>query len=105
MLESLADAGPALTRALSFLPTFPFPKETLPNWMRGDYANLTADRRPDAESDRPGLFTGTRYEGDLTWLELQWGRTIGQMPSPCNHDVPPPGGNPLVMPYRWDQGP
>jgi phospholipid/cholesterol/gamma-HCH transport system substrate-binding protein len=41
VLQSLADAGPALTRALSFLPTFPFPKETLTNWMRGDYANLT----------------------------------------------------------------
>ena len=41
VVQSLADAGPALTRALSFLPTFPFPKETLTNWMRGDYANLT----------------------------------------------------------------
>ena len=41
VLESLANAGPALTRALSFLPTFPFPKETLTNWMRGDYANLS----------------------------------------------------------------
>ena len=40
VLQSLADAGPALTRALSFLPTFPFPKETLTNWLRGDYANL-----------------------------------------------------------------
>ena len=41
VLEPLANAGPALTRALSFLPTFPFPKETLQNWMRGDYANLS----------------------------------------------------------------
>ena len=41
VLESLANAGPALTRALSFLPTFPFPKETLTNWLRGDYANLS----------------------------------------------------------------
>ena len=49
VLESLANAGPALTRSLSLLPTFPFPKETLTNWMRGDYANLTADRRPDVE--------------------------------------------------------
>ena len=29
VLESLANAGPALTRALSFLPTFPFPKEQI----------------------------------------------------------------------------
>ena len=41
VLESQANAGPALTRALSFIPTFPFPKETLTNWIRGDYANLT----------------------------------------------------------------
>ena len=26
-----------------------------------------------------GIFTGTRWEGDLTELELQWGRTIGQL--------------------------
>ena len=55
VLESLANAGPALTRSLSFLPTFPFPKETLTNWIRGDYANLTADRRPDAEPDRSAV--------------------------------------------------
>ena len=42
VLQSLADAGPALTRSLGFLPTFPFPKETLDKWLRGDYANLTA---------------------------------------------------------------
>ncbi|EID11729.1 MULTISPECIES: virulence factor Mce family protein [Mycolicibacterium] len=104
-LQSLADAGPALTRALSFLPTFPFPKETLLNWMRGDYANLTLVVDMTLSRIDAGFFTGTRWECNLTWLELQWGRTIGQMPSPCNHHVPPPGGNPLLKPYRWDQGP
>jgi phospholipid/cholesterol/gamma-HCH transport system substrate-binding protein len=43
-----------------------------------------------------GLFTGTRWEGNLTELELQWGRTIGQMPSPYT------AGNPLIAPYHWD---
>ncbi|MGE0215189.1 MCE family protein [Mycolicibacterium sp.] len=104
VLQSLADAGPALTRALSFLPTFPFPKETLTNWMRGDYANLTLVVDMTLSRIDSGFFTGTRWECNLTWLELQWGRTIGQMPSPCNHHVPPPGSNPLVAPYRWDQG-
>ena len=42
VLQSLADAGPAMTRSLSFLGTFPWPKETLSKWFRGDYANLTA---------------------------------------------------------------
>ena len=105
VLESLANAGPALTRSLSFLPTFPFPKETLTNWMRGDYANLTLIVDLTLSRIDQALFTGTRWECNLTWLELQWGRTIGQLPSPCNQHVPPPGGNPLLVPYRWDQGP
>ena len=114
VLQSLADAGPALTRSLSFLPTFPFPKETLTNWLRGDYANLSLIVDLTLSRIDAGFFTGTRWECDLTWLELQWGRTIGQMPSPCTTPNSPsvawksPGttqGNPLLAPYRWDQGP
>jgi phospholipid/cholesterol/gamma-HCH transport system substrate-binding protein len=106
VLQSLADAGPALTRALSFLPTFPFPKETLTNWMRGDYANLTLIVDLTLSRIDTGFFTGSRWECDLTWLEIQWGRTIGQFPSPCTGSAPPHGaGNPLIAPYRWDQGP
>ncbi|WP_303624126.1 MCE family protein [Mycolicibacterium arenosum] len=105
VLQELADAGPALTRALSFLPTFPFPKETLTNWIRGDYANLTLILDLTLSRIDSGFFTGTRWECDLTWLELQWGRTIGQFPSPCNAGGPGTAGNPLVAPYRLDQGP
>src|SRR4051812_24253399 len=106
VLQSLADAGPALTRALSFLPTFPFPKETLTNWMRGDYANLTLILDLTLSRIDSGFFTGSRWECDLTWLEIQWGRTIGQFPSPCTGSAPPNGaGNPLVAPYHFDQGP
>jgi len=105
VLQSLADAGPALTRALSFLPTFPFPKETLTNWMRGDYANLTLILDLTLSRIDTGFFTGTRWECDLTWLELQWGRTIGQFPNPCIAGGPGTAGNPLVAPYHWDQGP
>jgi phospholipid/cholesterol/gamma-HCH transport system substrate-binding protein len=99
VLQSLADAGPALTRALSFFPTFPWPKETLHNWMRGDYGNLSLVFDLTLSRIDTGIFTGTRWEGDLTELELQWGRTIGQLPSPYTR------ANPLVVPYRWDQGP
>jgi phospholipid/cholesterol/gamma-HCH transport system substrate-binding protein len=106
VVQSLADAGPALTRALSFLPTFPFPKETLTNWMRGDYANLTLILDLTLSRIDSGFFTGSRWECDLTWLEIQWGRTIGQFPSPCTGSAPPNGaGNPLIAPYHWDQGP
>jgi phospholipid/cholesterol/gamma-HCH transport system substrate-binding protein len=99
VLQSLADAGPALTRSLSFYSTFPFPKETITNYLRGDYANLTAVLDLTLSRLDASFFTGTRFEGNLTELELQWGRTIGQMPSPYT------AGNPLVAPYHWDQGP
>ncbi|TPG32420.1 virulence factor Mce family protein [Mycolicibacterium hodleri] len=99
VLKSLADAGQSLTRSLSFLGTFPFPKETLTKWLRGDYANLTAVIDLTLSRLDAGLFTGTRYEGNLTELEMQWGRTIGQMPSPYT------AGNPLVIPYVANQGP
>ncbi len=98
VLASLADAGPALTRSLSFFTTYPFPKETLTKWMRGDYANLTAVIDLTLSRLDSALFTGTRFEGALTELELQWGRTIGQLPSPYT------AVNPLVAPYRLDQG-
>jgi phospholipid/cholesterol/gamma-HCH transport system substrate-binding protein len=99
VLKSLADAGPALTRALSVLPTYPFPKETLTKWNRGDYANLTAVIDLTLSRLDSSFFTGTRFEGELTELELQWGRTIGQLPSPYT------AANPLVVPYHVDQGP
>jgi phospholipid/cholesterol/gamma-HCH transport system substrate-binding protein len=98
VLESLGNAGPALTRALSLLATFPWPKETLANWMRGDYSNLTMIVDLTLSRIDSSLFTGTRFEGDLTKLELQRGRTIGQTPSPYT------AGNPLIIPYRTDQG-
>jgi phospholipid/cholesterol/gamma-HCH transport system substrate-binding protein len=99
VLQSLADAGPALTRSLSFYSTYPFPKETLTKWLRGDYANLTAVIDLTLSRIDSSLFVGTRYEGNLTELEMQWGRTIGQLPSPYT------AGNPLVVPYHLDQGP
>lgn len=98
VLQSLADAGPSLTRSLDLLSTLPFPKPTLENWIRGDYANLTAVVDLTLSRLDAGLFTGTRWEGNLTELEMQWGRTIGQMPSPYT------AANPLVAPYHFDQG-
>ena len=104
-LEQLANAGPAMTRALSFIPTVPFPSDTIEKWQRGDYANLTAIVDLTLSRIDQAFFTGTRWECDLTELELQWGRTIGQFPSPCTAGGPNNPGNPLTIPYRWDQGP
>jgi phospholipid/cholesterol/gamma-HCH transport system substrate-binding protein len=94
VLQSLADAGPALTRGLDFLSTYPWPKSTAANWFRGDYANLTMVVDLTLSRLDSGLFTGTRWEGDLTELEKQWGRTIGMQPSPYT------AGNPLTFPYH-----
>jgi phospholipid/cholesterol/gamma-HCH transport system substrate-binding protein len=99
VLQSLGDAGPALTRSLDYFATFPWPKSTLSKWMRGDYANLTGVFDLTLSRLDAGLFTGTRFEGELTELEFQWGRTIGQMPSPYT------ARNPLTAPYQFDQGP
>ncbi|MDO3402963.1 MCE family protein [Mycolicibacterium neoaurum] len=99
VLRSLADAGPALTRSLDFIGTFPWPKGPLDKWIRGDYANITAIADLTLSRIDNNLFSGTRFEGELTELEMQWGRTIGQLPSPYT------ASNPLVAPYRLDQGP
>ena len=104
MLESLANAGPSLTRSLSLIPTFPFPNETFENFMRGEYNNLTGIIDLTLSRIDAGLFTGTKWACDLTELELQWGRTVGQYPSPCLAGGPFNPGNPLTIPYHWDQG-
>ena len=98
VVKSLADAGPALTRSLGMLAAYPFPLDTLDNWMRGDYGNLSVIIDLTLSRLDSSLFTGTRFEGDLTKLEIQWGRTIGQTPSPYTY------GNPLIVPYHLDQG-
>jgi phospholipid/cholesterol/gamma-HCH transport system substrate-binding protein len=105
VLQSLADAGPALTRSLGFFSTFPFPKDALRQSVRGDYVNLTGVIDLTLSRLDASVFTGTRFECNLTELELQWGRTIGQMPSPCMAGSQYNPGNPLVAPYRFDQGP
>jgi phospholipid/cholesterol/gamma-HCH transport system substrate-binding protein len=94
VLKSLADAGPALTKGLDMLVTYPWPKSTVAKWFRGDYANITMIIDLTLSRLDTGLFTGTRYEGNLTKLELQWGRTIGMQPSPST------AGNPLTFPYH-----
>ena len=99
VLQSLADAGPALTRSLDFFATFPFPKPTLSKWLRGDYGNISAVIDLTLSRLDGTFFVGTRWEGNLTELELQWGRTIGQVPSPYT------ARNPLMVPYHFNQGP
>lgn len=102
--ESLGDSGPALLRTLHLFPTYPFFVDTVPNFFRGDAANLTAIIDLTLSRLDASFFTGTKWECDLTELELQWGRTIGQFPSPCLNGGHFNLGNPLTVPYRTDQG-
>jgi phospholipid/cholesterol/gamma-HCH transport system substrate-binding protein len=97
--QSLANSGLALTRGLDYLTVPLFSKPPVAKWIRGDYGNLTGVfdftlSRIDAD-----LFTGSRWEGNLTELEMQWGRTLGVMPNPYT------ARNPLVAPYHFEQGP
>jgi phospholipid/cholesterol/gamma-HCH transport system substrate-binding protein len=99
VLQSLADAGPALTRSLDLFTTFPFYKPTLNKWLRGDFANLSAAFDLTQSRIDASMLTGTFLEGELTELEMQYGRTTGVMPSPYT------ARNPLVVPYHFNQGP
>jgi phospholipid/cholesterol/gamma-HCH transport system substrate-binding protein len=99
VLESLGNAGTSITRSLNLITTFPFAKDSLTKWFRGDYANVSLVVDLTLSRIDAALFTGTRWEGNLTELESQWGRTIGVLPSPYT------AGNPLLAPYRYDQGP
>src|SRR3954453_15436177 len=95
VFRELADAGPALTKGLDFLSTYPWVKSTLGNWFRGDFANISLVVDLTLSRIDSSLFTGTRWEGNLTNLEMQWGRTIGQMPSPYT------AANPLIAPHHF----
>jgi phospholipid/cholesterol/gamma-HCH transport system substrate-binding protein len=97
--QSLANSGLALTRGLDYLSVPLFTKPPLAKWMRGDYGNLTGVFDLTLSRLDSHLFTGSRWEGNLTELEMQWGRTLGVLPSPYT------ARNPLVAPYQFNQGP
>jgi phospholipid/cholesterol/gamma-HCH transport system substrate-binding protein len=99
VLQSLADSGRSLTHSLNQFTSFPFAQDTLDKWWRGDYANISLVVDLTLSRLDSSFFTGTRWEGNLTELEMQWGRTIGQLPSPYTQ------ANPLLAPYHYDQGP
>jgi phospholipid/cholesterol/gamma-HCH transport system substrate-binding protein len=99
VLKSLANSGVALTRSLDYLTVPLFSKPPVAKWIRGDYGNLSGIFDLTLSRLDSSFFTGTRWEGNLTELEMQWGRTLGVMPSPYT------ARNPLVAPYQFNQGP
>jgi phospholipid/cholesterol/gamma-HCH transport system substrate-binding protein len=99
VLKSLANSGIALTRSLDYLTVPLFSKPPVAKWIRGDYGNFSAIVDLTLSRIDSSIFTGSRWEGNLTELEMQWGRTLGVMPSPYT------ARNPLVAPYQFNQGP
>ena len=79
--------------------TAPFSIENVPKVIRGDYINVSLQRRPDAVSASTTAFlTGTGVSGMLRALEQAWGRDPATMIpdvrfTPNPHDAP---GGPLV---------
>ena len=100
VLQSLADAGPALTRSLGFFATFPFPKHTLSKWIRGDYGNLTAVI--DLTLSR--IDTRIVHRHPMGGQPDRTRAAVGANHRPDAQPATPPG-NPLVAPYHFDQGP
>ena len=88
-----------MTRALSLMPTFPFPNETIETGIRGDYANLTAIVDLTLSRLDSAFFTGTRWKA----TSPSW-NCSGAAPS-ASCPARTPQGNPLTVPYRFDQGP
>ena len=84
VLESLANAGPSLTRSLSLLATFPFPNETFENFQRGDYANLTAIVDLTLSRIDQGIFTGTRFECESDRARAAVGPNHRPVPQPLH---------------------
>lgn len=80
VMRQLADAGPALTRALGYLPTFPWPLWGTPRMVKGDYANLSPTIDLTLGRLDNSLLTGTPAEGSLIAIETALGRTVGRQP-------------------------
>lgn len=94
-LQGLADAGPALTQSLGYLPFFPWGSHAL-DFVKGDYANLSATIDLTLGRLDNSLLQGTPAEGSLTALETAMGRTVARQPTALNT------ANPLTAPIQRD---
>jgi phospholipid/cholesterol/gamma-HCH transport system substrate-binding protein len=92
VLESLANAGRDLTRALSVLITFPFPQAGIDNFLRGDYANLYIHADATMPRLAETMLLGTEFGNRMAGVEGY----IGLAPNPLagadpySLDVPRP---------------
>jgi virulence factor Mce-like protein len=61
IIRSLADVGPDLAAALSYLPTYPLSQDLIDRAIRGDYGNLYAVLDLSRERIKRTLLLGTRW--------------------------------------------
>ena len=95
-LQGLADAGPALTQSMAYLPAFPWGVDGAQRFVHGDYANLSATIDLTLGRLDNSLLQTTPYNGVLTALETAMGRSVGRMPTEQTTT------NPLTAPVQRD---
>lgn len=86
VLQGLADAGPDLPQALTIAVTFPFPVRTIPNFIRGDFANLWARLDVSLPTLDRLFLSGTPLQGVPSVLTQMLGGetgTAGPVPVPA----------------------
>ena len=104
-LRGLADAGSSLTESLWVLGTVVFPLQTLDEYVRGDYYNLTVtlDLRSAALSQ--GLLEGTPLDSLIGTPNGLLGQPPGPGPVPEHEsEVPDPSDDPAQNDLGADDG-
>ncbi|MCD2107915.1 MCE family protein [Rhodococcus erythropolis] len=98
VLKSLADSGTSLTESSRYLLTYPFPIDTYPNVVRGDYANGEVTLDLTLSTLDNALLLGTPLQGSLIGLENILGHVSPNSMEPVrqlpNVLVPLLGGTP-----------
>lgn len=106
-IKALADVGPDLDQALAFLPTFPFPQNTIDRGVRGDYLNLFAEFDFTIPRLRNSLLLGTRFGQEGRPLVPAPGEPgyLNYTYDPLNTGVNPPAGGPAPTEAPGEPGP
>jgi virulence factor Mce-like protein len=108
-IRALADVGPDLGPALAYLPTLPFPQNTIDRAFRGDYANGFFTIDLTNAMLRKATLLGTHWErlgaelvpapGEPGYLQYQY------TPDPLNPSAPGPVPPPVNSPLTPTAGP
>jgi phospholipid/cholesterol/gamma-HCH transport system substrate-binding protein len=113
-LKGLADIGPDLAKAMSYITTFPYSQGLIDRGVRGDYMNLYAVLDFTIPRLKRGLFLGTRWgeehaklipaPGDPWYLNYTYEPlAAGVSPPPLGDDAAPV--NPAAGPMPAVDGP